>query len=142
MSLLVVPSSGSSDTAASQAEMEAATDLTKFVSPGRLKYHPGTAKAWVTFDGSGTVTILTSYNVSSVTDNNPGDYTVNFTTAFSSDTYCCVGAIYPNAFAYGTASFIGGATAKTSSSSSRHRTIIGAVIADPDVVDLQYYGDQ
>jgi hypothetical protein len=38
-------------------------------------------RAWVNFNGTGTVAINASGNVSSVTDNGAGDYTVNFTTA-------------------------------------------------------------
>jgi hypothetical protein len=38
-------------------------------------------RAWVNFNGTGTVSIRASGNVSSVTDNNTGDYTINFTTA-------------------------------------------------------------
>jgi hypothetical protein len=38
-------------------------------------------KAWVNFNGTGTVAIRASYNVSSITDNGTGDYTVNFTSA-------------------------------------------------------------
>lgn len=38
-------------------------------------------RAWVNFDGTGTVAIRASGNVSSITDNATGDYTVNFTTA-------------------------------------------------------------
>jgi hypothetical protein len=38
----------------------------------------GSAKAWVNFNGTGTVAIRASYNVSSITDNGTGDYTVNF----------------------------------------------------------------
>ena len=41
----------------------------------------GSAKAWVNFNGSGTVAIRGSYNVSSITDNGTGNYTVNFATA-------------------------------------------------------------
>ena len=41
------------------------------------------ARAWVNFNGTGTVAIRASGNVSSVTDNNLGDYTVNLTTAMS-----------------------------------------------------------
>jgi hypothetical protein len=41
----------------------------------------GTLKAWVNFNGTGTVAIRASGNVSSITDNGTGDYTVNFTTA-------------------------------------------------------------
>lgn len=47
----------------------------------------GLAKAWVNFNGTGTVAILASYNVSSITDNGTGDYTVNFTTAMSDGNY-------------------------------------------------------
>ena len=39
------------------------------------------AKAWVNFNGQGTVAIRAAGNVSSITDNGTGDYTVNFTTA-------------------------------------------------------------
>ena len=38
-------------------------------------------RAWVNFDGTGTVAIRASGNVSSITDNGSGNYTVNFTTA-------------------------------------------------------------
>ena len=38
-------------------------------------------KAWVNFNGTGTVAIRDSYNVSSITDNGTGYYTVNLTTA-------------------------------------------------------------
>jgi len=46
-------------------------------------------KAWVNFNGTSTVAIRASYNVSSITDNGVGDYTVNFTTALA-DTNCAV----------------------------------------------------
>jgi hypothetical protein len=48
------------------------------------------AKAWVNFNGTGTVAIRASYNVSSITDNNVGDYTVNFTTALADANYAVV----------------------------------------------------
>ena len=41
-------------------------------------------RAWVNFNGTGTVAINASGNVSSITDNGVGDYTVNYTTALSS----------------------------------------------------------
>jgi hypothetical protein len=47
----------------------------------------GLAKAWVNFNGTGTVAIRASYNVSSITDNGTGDYTVNFTTAMVDANY-------------------------------------------------------
>ena len=45
------------------------------------------AKAWVNFNGTGTVAIRASYNVSSITDNGTGDYTVNFSTAMADANY-------------------------------------------------------
>jgi hypothetical protein len=48
----------------------------------------GIAKAWVNFNGTGTVAIRDSFNVSSITDNGTGDYTVNFTTPMTNANYC------------------------------------------------------
>lgn len=53
-----------------------------------------TARAWVVFDGTGTVSILASANVSSITDNGTGDYRVNFTTNMPSTSYAVVCAAY------------------------------------------------
>lgn len=47
----------------------------------------GSAKAWVNFNGTGTVAIRGSFNVSSITDNGTGDYTLNFTTAMPNANY-------------------------------------------------------
>jgi len=44
-------------------------------------------RAWVNFNGSGTVAIRASGNVSSITDNGVGDYTVNFTNAMPDTNY-------------------------------------------------------
>ena len=48
------------------------------------------ARAWVNFNGTGTVAIRASGNVTSITDNGTGDYTVNFTTAMPDTNYCPV----------------------------------------------------
>jgi hypothetical protein len=48
------------------------------------------AKAWVAFTGTGTVTIQDAFNVTSITDNSAGNYTINFTTAFAAADYCAV----------------------------------------------------
>ena len=50
----------------------------------------GSAKAWVNFNGTGTVAIRASFNVSSITDNGTGDYTVNFTTAMVDANYSAI----------------------------------------------------
>jgi hypothetical protein len=49
------------------------------------------ARAWVNFNGTGTVAIRESGNVSSITDNGTGDYTVNFTTAMPDANYAVTG---------------------------------------------------
>ena len=48
------------------------------------------ARAWVNFNGTGTVAIRESGNVSSITDNGTGDYTVNFTTAMPDENFAAV----------------------------------------------------
>lgn len=85
-----LPGSGGGSSAATQAEMESASSTTVYSSPGRQQYHPGHPKAWCTFNGTTTGTNAPSagYNVSTVTRNGTGDYTVNLTTSFSSATYC------------------------------------------------------
>ena len=50
----------------------------------------GRAKAWVNFNGTGTVAIRDDFNVSSITDNGTGLYTVNFTTAMANANYAVV----------------------------------------------------
>lgn len=44
-------------------------------------------KAWVNFNGTGTVAIRASYNVTSITDRGTGQYTINFTTALADANY-------------------------------------------------------
>ena len=48
-------------------------------------------RAWVNFNGTGTVAIRASGNVSSITDNGVGNYTVNFTTAIQDTNYSAIG---------------------------------------------------
>lgn len=55
----------------------------------------GSAKAWVNFNGTGTVAIRASFNVSSITDNGTGDYTVNFTNALADGNYSAVSQVSP-----------------------------------------------
>jgi hypothetical protein len=53
------------------------------------------ARAWVNFNGTGTVAIRASGNVSSITDNGTGNYTVNFTTAMADANYAAtIGGCY------------------------------------------------
>lgn len=84
---------------ATQAEAETGTANDKLMTPLRLRNAlnaTGSAptyacRAWVNFNGTGTVAIRGSGNVSSITDNGTGDYTVNFTTAMPDANYAAVG---------------------------------------------------
>ena len=66
--------------------------------PGNLSFNSGYGssavaygcRAWVNFNGTGTVAIRASGNVTSITDNGTGDYTVNFTTAMPDVNYAAV----------------------------------------------------
>jgi len=51
------------------------------------------ALAWMNFNGIVTTSIRASYNVSSVTRNGTGDYTMNFTNAMADANYCFVGSV-------------------------------------------------
>ena len=55
----------------------------------------GRAKAWVNFNGNGTVSIRQSYNVSSITDNATGHWTVNLSNALDYADYCAVASFSP-----------------------------------------------
>ena len=73
----------------------AGTERARITSTGDFQFNSGygsvaTAygcRAWVNFNGTGTVAIRASGNVSSITDNGTGDYTVNFTTAMPDANY-------------------------------------------------------
>lgn len=78
-------------TAATQAQEEAGTDITVGTTPGRQQYHPSAAKAWVNFNGTGTVAIRSDYNVDTITDHGTGDYTINWDVDFADANYCAVG---------------------------------------------------
>lgn len=53
-------------------------------------------RAWVNFDGTGTPSIRAAGNVSSITDNGVGDYTVNFATAMPDANFCAVASCRDN----------------------------------------------
>ena len=84
---------------ATTAIAKAGVDDTDFLTPKKLRdalNASGNApiyacRAWVNFNGTGTVAIRGSGNVSSITDNGTGDYTVNFTAAMQDINYSVVG---------------------------------------------------
>ncbi|MBV5344055.1 MAG: hypothetical protein JZU63_00175, partial [Rhodoferax sp.] len=74
-------------------------------------------RAWVNFNGTGTVAIRASGNVSSITDNGTGLYTINFATALPDANYCPVVSCATNnvgtAVQVHSASFFSTASVKT-----------------------------
>jgi hypothetical protein len=109
----------------------ATTTLTDGIS-GDLKFNSGygsvaTAygcRAWVNFDGTGTVAIRGSGNVSSLTDNGTGYYSVNFTTAMPDANYCVV-----------VDSGIGGYRANTDIAGSANQTVSSSQVITTSTED-------
>jgi len=99
----------------------------------------GLCKAWVNFNGTSTVAIRASYNVSSITDNGTGDYTVNFTTAFSDTNYIGVGTQRTA----GTSSILYPATTETAPTTGAMRFYAGnstsAASVDPPWVFISFF---
>lgn len=85
---------GSSVTPSSQSQMEAATDNTTTVTPLAVNWHPGVAKAWCSYNETGTPAMNTRYNFdATITQNATGDCTIAITTDFSSAVYCIQGTV-------------------------------------------------
>jgi hypothetical protein len=82
------------DMVATQSQMETPSASNLIVTPARLGFHPGVAKAFTLISSSGTAVVSGSLNVSSVTKNGTGDYTITFTTSFSSTNYVCFPVSY------------------------------------------------
>ena len=98
-------------------------------------------RAWVNFDGTGTVAIRASGNVSSITDNGVGDYTVNFAIAMPDVVYStafCVGQLNTNAYTWSLIQKL--SVPKTASAlgvqSTQHTATSGAQVVDNDRIDI------
>jgi len=73
-------------------------------------------RAWVNYNGNGVVSIRASFNVSSITDNDAGNYTVNLTNALSDANYAVVGmSAHGTAAANGLRCVMGGSDYTSSS---------------------------
>lgn len=72
---------------ATQAQQEAGTQTTFPINSAVQHFHRSAAKAWINFNGSGTPAARDSYNISSITDNSVGNYTLHFSNSFSGATY-------------------------------------------------------
>ena len=127
---------------ATQAEVEAGTGATRFVTPGRQHFHPSAAKFWVLFNGMGVPAIAASYNVTSITDLGTGQYRVNFLVPFSSAGYAVVGWSQDNGSAAGSAVTMGAATRVAGSVDVIAYTPSTGALSDTASVNVVGYGDQ
>jgi hypothetical protein len=78
--------------AASAAEVKTGTEAAKYVAPSTVIAHEGVVKGWIVFNGTGTIAISESYNVSGITDNGTGDYTVVWDVDFATANYSVSGS--------------------------------------------------
>jgi len=101
------------------------------------------AKAWVNFDGTGTIAIRESYNVSSITDVATGKYTVNFSTAMADANYSAVmyqnGYHLTNAGSFGNA-YTGGLNSRATTS-VRFEAYGNSGYIDSALCDLIVFGN-
>ena len=89
MSSLVIAGDSSGQITLAAPAVSGTTTLTLPATTGTVLNDAtvGVCRAWVNFNGTGTVAIRASFNVSSITDNGTGDYTANFTTAMTDASY-------------------------------------------------------
>ena len=95
-------------------------------------------RAWVNFNGTGTVAISASGNVSSITDNGTGVYTVNFTTAMPDGNYALQGSNIGSTSVY--PAIVGSSTVTNTASAARFKTInYGSTQVDFDAVSISVF---
>ena len=89
MSEIVIAGNTSGSVTIAAPDVAGTTTLTLPASSGTVldDASVGVCRAWVNFNGTGTVAIRAAFNVSSITDNGTGNYTVNFTTAMPDNNY-------------------------------------------------------
>ena len=119
---------------------------------------PVTCSAWINFNGTGTVAIRDSYNVSLLTDNGTGDYTITFAVPMANANYsvCCSSKCGASNVRGGT--FVGvidltGGSGPTTAvnyttgnirigASSGSSSAANSAPTDLDAVDVQIFGGQ
>ena len=112
---------GNADSPTEVARFDATGMISGGATPNALSTASGSApsysaRAWVNFNGQGTISIRASQNVSSLTDEGVGNFAVNMTTAMPDVNYSIVvgGSYYPNPqTAQGNAIFSGGVNTST-----------------------------
>ena len=127
--------------------VEGGTATGQFDSSGNFKFNSGfgsvatayACRAWVRFNGTGTPAINGSGNVSSITDNGTGDYTINFTTAMSDANYGVSGSAGLTYSPGGRIFEVKNATAPTTSSVRVLTSNTGSTPTDYDFVSASVF---
>ena len=96
-------------------------------------------RTWVNFNGTGTVAIRASGNVSSITDNGTGDYTVNFAAAMPDANYSVAGMGGNTTTALVCVSQPQGSFAPTTSAVRIQTTFVNASLTDPTTISVQVF---
>jgi hypothetical protein len=111
---------------------------TSKVKTGVVGYTPETSHAWINFNGTGTVAIRTSFNVSSLTDNGTGDYTITFAVALNKTNPCVASSFQSVGNDGDSTSFPNHLQTATSSRLEMYR---GSSISDSAGIYIVYFGD-
>ena len=99
--------------------------------------------AWVNFNGTGTVAIRDSENVSSITDVATAEYRANFTTAMPNTNYAVVaGCLGATSSLYNSLVFSGGVALNTSYVNLRIIHVNGSDNPDTNVINVLVMGGQ
>ena len=109
------------------------TDASSGNSTDMSTINQGTAKAWVNFNGTGTIAARDSFNVGSLTDNGTGDYSCNFSNGMNNTNYIST---------FGFDGFGVGEMSCIESSTSRRNTtaLVGALTNDNtgNAIDINF----
>lgn len=106
-------------------------------STTRTNLEQGLAKAWIDFNGSGTIAARDSFNNASLTDNGTGHYTITPTNTFANASYCGSGTQENN---FGTVSVPKQTTSLATGSTTIH--VVNSTNAnDSPYIHLVIHGD-
>ena len=97
------------------------------------------ARAWVNFNGTSTVAIRASGNVTSITDNGTGDYTINFTTAMPDANYAVTSAADSGTGNSITARTQDGTTARTTSAVRVQILVLAGTVVDAAICQFSVF---
>ena len=103
--------------------------------PIDLEYQSA-AKAWGNLNGTGTIALRDSFNVSSVTDNGTGDYTFSYTSNMANGNYMVGGAGEHNQDSYTAIPMVFGDTAPVTGSIKMQSL---TTASSPNFIDLRYF---